>query len=101
MTRLTQGILASTKSSGDPELDAATYEATICEVDRGWLEEPLQKSSLGPRSLVTRRFGVRQDQKIRPIDNYLESGMNSASSATDTITVHTADCIAGLSYRLW
>ena len=99
--RLRQGILASTKSSGDAELDAATYEATISEVDRGWLEGPLPESSLGPRSLATRRFGIRQGQKIRPIDNYLESGMNSTSSATDTITVHTADCIAaGLSYRL-
>ena len=99
--RLRQGILASTKSLGDAELDAATYEATISEVDRGWLEGPLPESSLGPRSLVTRRFGIRQGQKIRPIDNYLESGMNSTSSATDTITVHTADCIAaGLSYRL-
>ena len=45
-------------------------------------------------SLVTRRFGVMQNNKIRPTDNYLESGLNSTASAADTITLHSADCVA-------
>ena len=98
---LRQSILGSTKSSGDETLDRETYEATVQEVARGWLEGPLPLSSLSETSLVTRRFGVMQKGQIRPIDNYLESGVNSTASSVDTIIVHTADCIAaGLGHRM-
>ncbi|CAE7493821.1 unnamed protein product [Symbiodinium natans] len=78
-----------------------TYRVTLDEVERGWLDGPLKESDLGASSLLTRRFGVVQNNKTRPIDNYLESGLNATSSSYDTITVHTADCIAsGLARRL-
>ena len=96
-----RGIVNATRSSGNPEIDRGTYEATLDEVSRGWLTGPIPEEDLKPNSLVTRRFGVLQNNKIRPIDNYLESGLNSTASASDTITLHSADCIAaGLSYRL-
>ena len=60
----------------DPEIDRGTYEATLDEVSRGWLTGPIPEEDLKPNSLVTRRFGVLQNNKIRPIDNYLESGLN-------------------------
>ena len=51
--------------------------------------------------MVTRRFGIRQGGKCRPIDNYLESGVNATTSASDTLTVHSADVLAAtLSYRI-
>ena len=96
-----RGIVNATRSSGNPEIDRGTYEATLGEVSRGWLTGPIPEEDLKPNSLVTRRFGVLQNNKIRPIDNYLESGLNSTASASDTITLHSADCIAaGLSHRL-
>ena len=96
-----RGIVNATRSSGNPEIDRGTYEATLDEVSRGWLAGPIPEEDLKPNSLVTRRFGVLQNNKIRPIDNYLESGLNSTASASDTITLHSADCIAaGLSHRL-
>ena len=99
--RMRKGILNSTKSSGDDVVDAETYRVTLDEVERGWLDGPLKESDLGASSLLTRRFGVVQNNKTRPIDNYLESGLNATSSSYDTITVHTADCIAsGLARRL-
>ena len=98
---LRKGIINSTRSSGDPEIDRGTYAATLDEVERGWLVGPLPMDCLDEESLVTRRFGVKQNGKIRPIDNYLESGLNSTASAADTITLHSADSIAaGLGYRL-
>ena len=58
-------------------------------------------AALPPEAIITRRFGVRQGGKTRPIDNYLESGVNATASAEDTVTVHTADCIAaGVAHRM-
>ena len=71
-----RGIVNATRSSGNPEIDRGTYEATLDEVSRGWLTGPIPEEDLKPNSLVTRRFGVLQNNKIRPIDNYLESGLN-------------------------
>ena len=98
---LRRGILHSTKSSGDAELDQATIEATRDELRRGWLFGPVEEKDLPEGAVVTRRFGIRQGGKCRPIDNYLESGVNATTSASDTITVHSADVLAAaLSYRI-
>ena len=85
----------------DSFVDHAAYETTLDEVKKGWLDGPIPEESLSSTALVTRRFGVVQNGKIRPIENYLESGLSATASASDTITVHTADCIAaGLARRL-
>ena len=98
---LRRGIVHSTKGSGDAELDQATIEATRDELRRGWLFGPVEEKDLPEAAVVTRRFGIRQGGKCRPIDNYLESGVNATTSASDTITVHSADVLAAaLSYRV-
>ena len=98
---LRRGIVHSTKGSGDAELDRATIEATRDELRRGWLFGPVSETDLPDDAVVTRRFGIRQGGKCRPIDNYLESGVNATTSASDTITVHSADVLAAaLSYRI-
>eukprot|EP00439_Symbiodinium_sp_Y106_P070600 s945_g12.t1 len=98
---LRRGIVHSTKGSGDAELDRATIEATRDELKRGWLFGPVSETDLPDDAVVTRRFGIRQGGKCRPIDNYLESGVNATTSASDTITVHSADVLAAaLSYRI-
>ncbi|CAE7253423.1 unnamed protein product, partial [Symbiodinium sp. CCMP2456] len=75
--------------------------ATADELRRGWLFGPVDEKDLPAEAVVTRRFGIRQGGKCRPIDNYLESGVNATASASDTITVHTADVLAAaLSYRI-
>ena len=53
-----RGIMNATRSSGNPEIDRCTYEATLDEVSRGWLTGPIPEEDLKPNSLVTRRFGV-------------------------------------------
>ena len=61
----------------------------------------MPESSLPSEAVVTRRFGIWQNGKCRPIDNFLESGVNATTSACDTITVHTADCVAaGMAFRV-
>ena len=98
---LRKGIINSTRGSGDARLDQATMDATRKEVERKWLWGPIPEADLSDTAVVTRRFGIWQGDKCRPIDNFKESGINATTSAVDTITVHTVDCIAsGISYRL-
>ena len=96
-----QGIILSTVSSGDDELDRALQAVTDKELEKGWLWGPIDVSSLPETACVSRRFGIWQGGKCRPIDNLKESGINATTSAADTITVHTADyTAAGISYKM-
>eukprot|EP00434_Breviolum_minutum_P011523 symbB.v1.2.010159.t3/scaffold660.1/size175713/16 len=96
-----QGIILSTVSSGDDELDLALQAATDKELEKGWLWGPIDFSSLPETACVSRRFGIWQGGKCRPIDNLKESGINATTSAADTITVHTADyTAAGIAYKM-
>ena len=99
--RVRTGILMSCRSSGDDKLDCALQEATDLELEKGWIWGPVNEDSLSTTSVVSRRFGIWQGGKCRPIDNLLESGINATTSAEDTICIHTADCIvAGIVHRL-
>ena len=89
-----KGIIHSNKGSGDLELDKATFEATQAELEKGWLYGPLRESDLPDEAVVTRRFGIKQGQKTRPIDNHLESMVNATASAVDTVSLHSAEVIA-------
>ena len=93
--------LLSTRSSGDQELDDALMDATEKEVAKGWLRGPIDSSELGPTAIISRRFGIWQNGKCRPIDDFKASGVNATTSAEDSVTVHTADVIAAtIAYRL-
>ena len=45
---------------------------------------------------MTRRFGVQQKGKVRPIDDYKASMVNSAVTQVETVTLHGVDHIAGV-----
>ena len=95
-----KGILMSCRSSGDTDLDLAVHEATQLEIEKKWLWGLIDESMLPAEASVSRRFGVWQGDKCRPIDNLLESGINSTTSAEDTISIHTVDCtVASLAFR--
>ncbi|CAE7576731.1 unnamed protein product, partial [Symbiodinium microadriaticum] len=96
-----EATLLAIKSSGDSELDLALWEATQKEVDRGWLRGPVDPRSLDPAAVISRRFGIWQGDKCRPIDDFRASGVNATTSAEDSVTVHSADTIAAsIAYRL-
>ena len=91
-----KGVLEMTQSSGDTELDEQLYAATLKEVKKGFLEGPLDPASLPAGATLTRRFGVKQKSKTRPIDDYKASFVNSSVSQTETASVHTVDHIAAM-----
>lgn len=88
------GILV--KSSGDRELDNALFAATLTEVSKGFLEGEVKPDDLPEGSTLTRRFGVKQKSKVRPIADYKASFVNASVSQTETARVHTVDHIASL-----
>ena len=62
-------ILATVKSCGDTSQDEALWEATLQEVEAGYLEGPFDVSTLPPGSVISPRFGLAQRNTLRPIDN--------------------------------
>eukprot|EP00435_Cladocopium_sp_Y103_P021857 s2092_g5.t1 len=88
--------LAVTKSSGCPEADSKLWEATLEEVSDGFLEGPLEADCLGPESVVSPRFGLQQKSKLRPIDNFSASQVNSATGLQDKFSVESVDEICAM-----
>eukprot|EP00435_Cladocopium_sp_Y103_P016771 s176_g4.t1 len=91
-----EALLVSIKSSGDPMLDNGVYEATMKEVDRGFVVGPIDPDSLPHGATLTRRFGVVQKDKVRPIDDYRASLVNSSVTQAETVSIHGIDHIAGM-----
>ena len=61
-------LFSSVKGSGESLLDSGVYDATLKELDKGFLIGPVDLDTLPEGATLTRRFGVRQKEKIRPID---------------------------------
>lgn len=91
-----EGMLQTVKTSGDPILHEQLYAATQKEVAKGFLVGPLDPNKLPAGASLTRRFGVRQKNKTRPIDDYKGSLVNSSVSQSETATVHSVDHIASM-----
>ena len=93
-------IIESLQSSGDHDLDVGLYEATLKEVEKGFLEGPIHPSSLPLGSTLTKRFPVKQKNKVRPIDDYKASLVNFAVTQSEGVTIHNIDHIASMT-ALW
>ena len=91
-----KSMLETTQSSGDLEMDEQLYDATLKEVAKGFLEGPIKPECLPEGATLTRRFGVKQKSKTRPIDDYKASFVNSSVSQSETASVHTVDHIAAM-----
>ena len=56
----------------------------------------MEKESLPAGSTLTKRFPVKQKNKVRPIDGYKASLVNYAVTQTEGVTIHTIDHIAAM-----
>ena len=85
-------------TSGDHDLDKRLWDATLTEVEHGWLEGPLEADELDRRFpggwLPMRRFGIIQGNKVRPIDDCRESGLNEVYEVKNGLDLHDVDVIA-------
>lgn len=91
-----KAIRYMTRSSGDLLMDAQLWEKTISEVDAGWLVGPMSWDTLGMSDSVSRRFGLAQASKLRPIDDYSQSQVNSTVTIHEKPTVDNPDIVCAL-----
>ena len=93
-------IFNSTRSSGSPELDAEVYRKTQVELDEGWITGPYDLGELEVGAVLNRRFGLQQANKVRLIDNFSGSGVNSTVQVCESPKPHTTDGVAAVCSRL-
>ena len=89
-------IFHSVRSSGDLELDNVVFEKTLEERDAGWLRGPVRFEELGPGSVLSRRFGLKQPNKVRLVDDLSKSGVNSTVQTSEAPKPHSTDVVASL-----
>ena len=90
------------KRTAHDELCEEIYKITMEEVSRGWMTGPHELEDLPQGSVLTRRFGVSQTStlgdgsrisKVRPIDDFSESLINSTNHCAESITPMGIDAI--------
>ena len=92
-------LLCTIKSQGE-SLDREVQTKTLEERDRGWLSGPIEVDQLPPDTIVSRRFGIEQDGKVRLIDDFSGSGINSSVETLETVRPQTVDVVAGVCLSL-
>lgn len=89
------------RGSGDPEVDRQVWIKTMDEVEAGWLVGPLKNHEVPQEHSISRRFGLVQKRgKLRLIDDYTESGVNSCVTSVEMPVLHTVD-VAGAVLVQW
>lgn len=93
-------MLAKTVSSGSPDTDLLLWQQTHEELAKGWLSGPfysvreVSEKLKGEEPHLSRRFGLKQHDKIRAIDDFHESNINSAFGYCDKLDLMDTDSIA-------
>lgn len=92
--------LAGTKGSGNREVDLDVDNKTLEELSDKWLSGPIALNDLPAEAVVNRRFGIRQGAKIRLIDDFSGSGVNSYPQTSASPFLHTLDFVAAVLRKL-
>ncbi len=66
----------------------------MIEVDMGWLVGHLEWGDLPLSSVVSKRFPLKQGEKLRPIDDCSRSQVNAAISIYEQVTTDGFDVVA-------
>lgn len=87
---------------GGVQVDVAqeVWQATLKEVESGWLEGPLNadqvKDRVGPLWTPSRRFGIVQGQKVRNIDDLSEFSVNQCYGPGEKLELGGVDEVVSL-----
>lgn len=66
------------------------------EIEKGFLRGPIDPESLPEGATLTRRVGVVQRDKVRPIDDFRSSMVNASVTQVETVSIHGVDHIAAM-----
>ena len=81
--------VASLSKRQDDELEAATWSETESEITKGWVF--LDESGSLEGKYVGKRFGIKQGQKIRVIDDCTCCGLNLTVGLHEKFKLHSVD----------
>ena len=82
-----KSAISKCSATGDCDADVDLWSQTLNEAEQGWIlgpfhdEEEVSKHLGTTEWLCARRFPVVQNEKVRVIDDCLQSGVNTAYSA--------------------
>ncbi len=96
-----KAIFRSVRSSGDSEVDRIVFEKTLEERDAGWLRGPMEIHELPEGAVLSRRFGLKQPNKVTLIDDLSASSINKTVQCSETPRPHTTDVIASVGFGLF
>ena len=86
------GALAALLWAAALSTTTTVWRKTLEEVDKGWLQGPLPRCSVPGDQPICRRFGLLQKKdKVRLIDDFSESGVNSTVTSVESPVLHTID----------
>ena len=91
-----QMVMSLTGSSGSRELDEKLLEETREELRLGWADGPWGLDTLEPGATVSKRFPLKQGNKVRMIDDYTVSGVNESCSVSSKVDLHMVDTFAAV-----
>ena len=89
-------IQTSCKRVGlDAEIAKAVYDETVQQVADGWVKGPFSEHDLdlkyGGCWIPSKRFGVRQGQKVRAVDDFSEFLINASVTSTERLQLFGID----------
>ena len=92
---LRPAILGRMKLTAADDLQEELMQVTLAEKDKGWLDGPFSVEQItdmfGKDWLPVRRFGVRQKNKTRPIDDFRENTLNRTFGSVEKPELRTMD----------
>ena len=84
------------RGSGAGEFADEVWSKTLDEVSSGTLIGPIPLTKIDNDTPLSRRFGIQQGPKIRCIDDFSRSSVNSAVQTMESPKPHTVDVFAAL-----
>ena len=94
---LNEAIFQQTLNQDRDETVVATWRSTLEELEKGWV---FLDSDAGCDSfLLARRFGLKQKEKIRVIDDCTIGGFNRTTGSREKLKLHSIDEMAA--YVSW
>ena len=82
--------------SEDASVNQAVWMQTLDEVRSGMIEGPFDVELIPLSSRISRRFGVKQNEKVRCVDDFTGSSVNCSIQTHETPRPHTLDIVGGL-----
>jgi hypothetical protein len=94
------GLAAQFTGLGDGDIGDQVWQKTLQEFETGALVGPIPLDQVPPEYPLSRRFGIRRGARVRCIDDFSRSSVNSSVQSCESPKPHTLDVFAALCVHL-